>query len=124
MKLILLIFSLIYLLGCNETTELKNNLSSMGSALGVEVKAESNNDYKVTTIKNAVSNFEGVIDCSVVLSGKTALLGIKTNYKESEKISELKKNIIIKVREIDDSIINTAISTNEEIFLMIKELEE
>lgn len=105
--------------GCQPSNIIQNNI---GGAV-YSLPSNKSNSERAEYIKNEILQIEGVTDAAVAITGKSALIGIKTSFENNEEIDRLKSESIIIARNADNLIMSTAITANDEIFEMIKQLD-
>lgn len=122
--LVILICLMLLLAGCSGKTKLENNLNQIRIALGDDGTAPQSFSNRARALKEALKEMEGIKSANVVITGHTALIGLRVEEEDLEEISRMKKEAARIAKEKDQGIYHTAITTNEEIVMMIEEMEE
>ena len=81
------------------------------------------NKERAELVKSMILMIKGIDNATVVITGKTALIGIKTKDTDVEEESRLKKLAEDMARKTDQDIKNVAISTDNDIYDRIKTME-
>lgn len=101
---------------------LENNLSEIRAAETDKVEGKSNSE-RAQTIKDNLMKIQELDGASVVIEGRTALIGLRVKEKNAKDIERIKKEASRLAKEADTNIISTSITSNEEITSMIEEME-
>ena len=118
--LYLLLSATFFLGGCARIDSLGNNLSGR-----VPVLTSKNTQKKsrADAVKKSIVEIEGVEDAAVVIQGNAALIGLKLKQAQKDNTEEIKQESARRARKADPGIQSTAITCNDEITQMIKDLE-
>ncbi|MEA4816276.1 MAG: YhcN/YlaJ family sporulation lipoprotein [Lachnospiraceae bacterium] len=79
---------------------------------------------RAKTIKDALNTIDGVESAAVVITGKTALIGLSLNTNDLDEIARLKNEAAKLAYETDTTIKNTSVTANSTIKEMIQNMEE
>jgi YhcN/YlaJ family sporulation lipoprotein len=88
----------------NSYTGLPNGNNRMMNTTGATDTTNGNDTARASRIERQLESMNGINDCTVVVSGNTALVGVRRNGTNTGNISTLKSSIERKVRQIDNSI--------------------
>ena len=123
MRYIFLMIAIIYLFcGCNAKS-MQNNLIYAANNDKITQGTLKSNKERAELVKSMILMINGIDNATVVITGKTALIGIKTNDDNVEEESRLKKLAEDMARKTDQDIKNVAISTDNDIYDRIKTME-
>jgi len=123
MRYIFFMIAIIYLFcGCNAKS-MQNNLIYAASNDKITQSTLRSNKERAELVKTMILMIKGIDNATVVITGKTALIGIKTNDTDVEEESRLKKLAEDMARKTDQDIKNVAISTDNDIYDRIKTME-
>lgn len=81
---------------------------------------EKSNFQRAQEIKKEIEAIPQISNCTVVISGHTALMGLVTKQNDQEEKERLKKEAAKRTRQTDQGITSTAITCNPEIIQMIE----
>lgn len=72
--------------------------------------ANGNDTARATMIERQLESINGIDDCTVIVSGDTALVGLRTNRVGTGNMSRLRASIEQRVRQMDSSIRNVRVT--------------
>lgn len=113
----------IVLTGCQSST-LENNLSQIRIAKAAEIEEGKTKTERAKEIKKNILQIEEIQEVSVVIEGKTALIGLRLKEDTQKDVIRLKAEADILAKEADKGIDGTAITANENITSMIEKMEK
>lgn len=93
-----------------------NNVTNTGTRTGTNISTNTgttgNDNYRASMIERRLEAIKGINDCSVIVSGDTALIGLKTNGTRTGtgNMSGLRTSIERRVKQIDSSIKNVVVT--------------
>ena len=114
------VLAVFFLTGC-KAENIQNNVSYPRRE-EFTLSAFKSDETRALEIKNAIEKIDGVNSAAVAVVGKTALIGLKTDYEEFDDIRRLKELVEVCTRLKDGEILNTAISTDSQIYARIEQL--
>ena len=123
-NIFVILFSLLFLTGCTISQAAQNNLShsvgmgSQNTAAPFKTKQE-----RADEIKKSILELEGIRQAVVVISGKTALIGLELTTDDEDEIRRIKEECQRLATGIDSEIRTTAVTANRHIKEMIEEIE-
>lgn len=111
------------LCGCAaDTRALENNLFEIRSAETEKVEGRSSSE-RAQNVKENIMKIQELDGVSVVIEGRTALIGLRIKENNTKDIERIKKEASRLAKEADTNIVSTSITSNEEITSMIEEME-
>ena len=123
MRYIFFMIAIIYFFsGCNAKS-MQNHLIYAASNDKITQSTLKSNKERAELVKSMILMIKGIDNATVVITGKTALIGIKTKDTDVEEESRLKKLAEDMARKTDQDIKNVAISTDNDIYDRIKTME-
>lgn len=124
---IIVLVIVVLLCGCGSSKNIQNNLSNIDTNNNVSINEETDksSSERAEIIKNEILKIPEVKSVTTVITGKSALIGLELNisYEDKEEVSRIKTETGKKARTIDKGIENTAITINNEIIQMIRDME-
>ncbi len=90
-----------------------NNRMLTGNNIGNTMSG--NDTYRASMIKRQLDNMSGINNCSVVVSGDTALVGLRTNGNSTTSMSRLRASIERRVKQADSRIKNVTVTDSTDI---------
>lgn len=120
----LVAFMMSHLCACSDSAKIENNVSQLQIAYGAQDTSNMSNVERAARVKKHLVQIEGIEGANVVITGRTALIGIKITSSDPEEITRLKNEAAQRTRFLDPRVTNTAITSNEEIMAMIAQLEK
>ncbi len=118
-----LVLLLFFCTGCRaEVTE--EDLSDLHFVKADAVMGEKSPEERALSIKNRLTQIDGIIGTAVVVEGRTAIIGLRLEETvEQSRFSRVKQEVDAAAREVDQYIDNTSITMNSYIVSMIEEME-
>ena len=119
-----LFFTAFSFAGCSRATEMQNQIGLFTSydRQRDEVLTEKSNEQRAAMVREEIVQIEGVEDAVVVITGRTALVGLQLDQVGDAEAVRIKKQAAEKAKELDIGVTNTAVTADQEISQMIKEL--
>lgn len=111
------------LCGCAQDMRgLENNLSEIRAAETEKVEGRSSSE-RAENVKENIMKIQELDGASVVIEGRTALIGLRIKENNTKDIERIKKEASRLAKEADTNITSTSITSNKEITTMIEEME-
>lgn len=111
------------LCGCAQDMRgLENNLSEIRAAETEKVEGRSSSE-RAENVKENIMKIQELDGASVVIEGRTALIGLRIKEDNTKDIERIKKEASRLAKEADTNITSTSITSNKEITTMIEEME-
>lgn len=111
------------LCGCAaDTRALENNLFEIRAAETEKVEGRSSSE-RAQNVKENIMKIQELDGASVVIEGRTALIGLRIKENNTKDIEKIKKEASRLAKEADTNIVSTSITSNEEITSMIEDME-
>ncbi len=102
-------------------TQVPNN--NMNRNMNNDNNMNTDLSYRADTIANKVANLKEVNDCTVIISGNTAIVGVDMkNQVEGNLTTDLKKKIENTVRNADKDIRNVTVTADADLFQRIQNI--
>lgn len=121
--LFLCCFVAFHLCGCaSDSRSLGNNLSDIRAAETEKVQGKTNSE-RARAIKENIMKVHELEGVSVVIEGRTALIGLRVKENTTKETERIKKEAARLAKEADTNITSTSITSNEEITTMIEQME-
>ena len=95
---------------------LTGNNGTLTGSNGVTGNTMNSNDtYRASIIKRQLDNLSGVNNCNVVVSGDTALVGLRTTGNNAASMARLRTSIERRVKQADRTIRNVTVTDSPDI---------
>lgn len=80
-------------------------------------------EERALEIKTAISRVDGVSASAVIVEGRTAIIGVRTDAQESKEIGRLTRAVRNAARQTDTEVYAVSVTVNDEIVTQIEEEE-
>ena len=108
--------------GCRaEATE--NNLSQLHFVKYDDMMGDKTQEERAAAIKKRLGQLDGILGSAVVVEGHTAIVGLRTDGTDQEKIRQIRRAADTAAKDADEYIESTSITTNGRIVALIEEME-
>ncbi len=97
---------------------LGNNTTGVGN----NVTMNGNDRSRASAIERQLESVSGIGDCSVIVSGDTALVGLMTNGNNAGNSSQLRTTIERRVMQIDNTIKNVTVTDSPDMLTRMGKL--
>lgn len=108
--------------GCRaEATE--NNLSQLHFIKYDDIIGGKTQEERAADIKKRIGQMDGVTGSAVVVEGRTAIIGLRTEAAGQEQLGRMRREADAAAKDADEYIQSTSITTNSRIVALIEEME-
>ncbi|WP_427338479.1 YhcN/YlaJ family sporulation lipoprotein [Caloranaerobacter sp. DY30410] len=91
----------------------------------VEEKSDKALSTRAEKIADSIVDLPGVDDATVVITGNTALVGVDIEEElEGKVVTDLKKQIVTRVKQIDKNIKNVTVTADPDLFERIDDIAQ
>ena len=112
----------IWMSGCSlHVTE--NNLLRARAEKADQMMNGKSPEERALEIKTAISRVDGVSASAVIVEGRTAIIGVRTDAQESKEIGRLTRAVRNAARQTDTEVYAVSVTVNDEIVTQIEEEE-
>ncbi len=88
-----------------------------------DMMGDKTQEERAAAIKKRLGQLDGILGSAVVVEGHTAIIGLRTDGTDQEKIRQIRRAADTAAKDADEYIESTSITTNGRIVALIEEME-